>query len=211
MYRNKRWLTVRNSIAMSSSTEKKIYTPEPIRTSREQIESFVDELSRTLSFSYKDDLWSLVSRLNGVIEIGSTGEEDRQSGSIIVNNSGKFKIFLSPFTSVNRDRFTIAHELGHFFLHYPVIRNEMRSLDVFRATRFVDETNPSQRLAEKEANWFAFGLLMPRIDFEKYYEESEGDLGLLAREFRVSLQAVSIREQTLQLRDRKMSNSRVKE
>lgn len=185
---------------MPHTTEKKIYAPEPVYASQAEIEEFVGKLSQALNFSYKDDLWLLASKLNGTIEIGSSGDEDSQSGSIVVDNTGKFKIFLSPFTSVNRDRFTIAHELGHFFLHYPIVRAQMRTSDIFRATRFVDENDLEQQLAEKEANWFAAELLMPRDRFIKCHEKNPESL---ASEFRVSSQAISIRKKALRLKDKK--------
>ena len=78
---------------------------------------------------------------------------DFHSGAIYVHGRGDFDIVLPQFTSPLRDRFTIGHELGHYFLHS---RQGERPLVAYR--------QGSGRL-EWEANWFAAGLLMPKDEF----------------------------------------------
>nr|WP_305147469.1 ImmA/IrrE family metallo-endopeptidase [Butyricicoccus faecihominis] len=52
-----------------------------------------------------------------------------------------------------RDRFTLAHEIGHFFMHR----------DVDLALSRIDERNdvPAYRKSEWQANTFASALMMP--------------------------------------------------
>ncbi len=104
----------------------------------------------------------------------------------------------------NRQRFTIAHELGHFFLDpaKPVwIDNGVGSAQV---SYRLDSGSPSMyELEEVRANKFAAALLMPeawlRRDFE--YEHEKDDVWAdedalaksLADRYRVSLQAMVIR------------------
>lgn len=103
-----------------------------------------------------------------------------------------------------RQRFTIAHELGHLLLH------KGRPIIVDKTIRLVntrtDDPDPTSSLAtrreEIEANGFAAELLMPRDlvlkeanALVKSHETISDDSFVedLARRFRVSRQAMEIR------------------
>lgn len=171
--------------------------PSPLYVKKSVVEDFAQEVAKTLQFQYTDDLFAFVERIGGKISVGTTGNEDTTSGSILINKNMRFQIFISPFTSIERDRFTIAHELGHLFLHYPKVRDQMTDDEVFRATRYVDLTNQNQQVAEREANWFAAALLMPKDDFTKVYQEHGKRQAEI--EFNMSTAAVRIRAQSLGL------------
>jgi Zn-dependent peptidase ImmA (M78 family) len=98
-----------------------------------------------------------------------------------------------------RQRFTIAHEIGHFLLH------EGRPLIVDRHVR-VDRRDASSSMGTKreevEANAFAAELLMPEEMLRRHVEALVRDdaalpadrlVNRLAREFEVSGQAMEIR------------------
>ena len=116
--------------------------------------------------------------------------------SIIVQSSGEFQIFLPTVTTEERDRFTIAHELGHLFLHFPKVRENYPDFAMV-ATRRVDQTKVDQQRAEWEANWFAAAFLMPKEVFRQTFS----DLGVAhsAVHFGVSQSAVEVRANTLGL------------
>src|SRR5688500_6505097 len=65
-------------------------------------------------------LASIVERLGGKISIAADiSPREADGGSLVIAPGGDhFEIRLSPVTSSLRDNFTIAHELGHIFLHY---------------------------------------------------------------------------------------------
>lgn len=98
-----------------------------------------------------------------------------------------FSITLSQFTSNVRDNFTIAHELGHLFLHC----NTFNDGELVHFKRF-----ESNRL-EWEANWFAGSFLMPKNIFERVCVENEYFIPSIAIRFGVSEQAVTIRMKEL--------------
>ena len=106
-----------------------------------------------------------------------------------VNRPGEFRVFLPHFTSHGRDKFTIAHELGHYFLHY-VLPKKTEPMEFGRGAR---------NRAETEANVFASALLMPRSHFVRVWREQRGDAWAVARHFEVSPKAVSVRAQVLNL------------
>lgn len=89
-----------------------------------------------------------------------------------------------------RQRFTIAHELGHFFMH--------PNRDTFIEFRD-NEKNISRGIKEIQANQFAAALLMPRKFIEKDVKNFK-DTGLaneeikfLAKKYQVSEEAMNFR------------------
>lgn len=106
-----------------------------------------------------------------------------------------------------RQQFTIAHELGHVVLH----SDDNDSADLFIDVEFNDmevgqmwtEQDNQQREKEREANWFAADLLMPKDwlvkDFEVYGEDG---LLQMTRRYGVSEQALWIRLVRLKLVER---------
>lgn len=136
---------------------------------------------------YHADLHALVAKLGGTVDVSPwlLGDE-----SLTVNSARDFTIHLPPLTSERRDRFTIAHELGHYFLHYLQPKLEGK----YRFGR------GSRNRAETQANYFAASLLMPESKFRSAYEEYSGDDWAIADAFGVSPQAVDIRAQTLGLK-----------
>lgn len=79
-----------------------------------------------------------------------------------------------------RKRFSIAHELGHFLLGHD-------------EKDFIDDKFDRPTPIEREANQFASFLLMPKSWVTKSVKEKGLELERLAREFKVSEQAMTIR------------------
>lgn len=132
------------------------------------------------------DLDTLLSKLGGrtVVSENFSGIE-----ALTVHDTGSFVVHLPPMTSARRDRFTIAHELGHYFLHY---REPGHS---GYATFGRGKRNPM----ETQANYFAAALLMPSTRFERAFRRLAGDVWALADAFEVSPRAVEVRAQSLGL------------
>jgi Zn-dependent peptidase ImmA (M78 family) len=100
----------------------------------------------------------------------------------------------------NRQRFTIAHELGHFLLH----KGQTIHLDEGRGAFTVNlrntESSRGEDNDEREANLFAAELLMPARFLERDLRGKNLDLledGMtlkrLAKKYRVSEQALTFR------------------
>lgn len=131
----------------------------------------------------KADIDRLMVTLGGAVAL----EDDAES--LDVRNEGDFTVFVPRFTSERRDRFTIAHELGHYFLHYlyPKVEGPKQ---FFRGGR---------NRAETEANVFASSLLMPAEKFKAAHEECGGNAWTLSVLFDVSPAAAEVRAQVLNL------------
>ena len=105
---------------------------------------------------------------------------ERKGGPAIIYNSNE---------ATTRQRFTIAHEIGHYALGHGL--------------SFRDGTNEfnlhNYEVPEVEANRFAAELLMPGDVVERYALKRRQTLASLAKLFDVSRVAMKIRLQTLGL------------
>lgn len=156
--------------------------PTPTNYSKDEIDSIAEQMANTLNFLPGGDLESLVKRLGGKIHYEDLDSWDNSGGgSLIVKGKKDFDIFISNFTGPLRDRFTIAHELGHYILHSEIGK---KKITVAR--------HGSDRL-EWEANWFAAGFLMPATKFKAEMKINSAT-SYLASKFCVSPSAVDIRK-----------------
>lgn len=160
-----------------------------------QIFSLAESVASQLGFKPGDDIHKLVETIGGSVEAQDTLTEDpEKSGSLYVESADSFKIIVPAHTSLLRDRFTIAHELGHFVVHYLWKRkNGGLNADTMVALR-----KGSDRV-EWEANWFAAAFLMPAGPFAKALEEANNSLSEVAVKFGVSTSAAEIRAKQLGL------------
>lgn len=102
-----------------------------------------------------------------------------------------------------RQRFTVAHEIGHYHLH----RKHQNTGPVFidRTVYFRGDTlEGADREMELEANAYAARLLMPHLLLRQYFEahatvdlSQTSNIKLLADEFNVSRDAMKFRLQNL--------------
>lgn len=123
---------------------------------------------------------------------------DGESGSIEYDG-WNCVIAVNANEGPQRQRFTAAHELGHFLLHRDLLKKH-RHLD-----RLFDEAakrNPEQPLEyrhEMQANQFAARLLMPKQTIEKAIASGVDTIHELATKFDVSRQAMKNRLNALGL------------
>ena len=101
---------------------------------------------------------------------------------------GRPNIWVNPFDSEERKRFTVAHELGHFILHTNKLKKKRRIMDFPRTLYSADTvTDPY----EQDANRFALELLMPEDSIRAYMRKMTERNGhvfkQLAEAYQVSL------------------------
>jgi predicted transcriptional regulator len=173
--------------------------PIPTNATKDRVHAFAEEVAEKLSFAPGDPIEPLVNRIGGQIEYKNALDfKSHIPESIRIEPSRRFKIFLPSMGSAPRYRFTIAHELGHLFLHFPIV-SELDPNAGMMATRWVDETGDSDQLkrAEWEANWFAAAFLMPSAAFQSLFRSYNGNILPVAARFGVSVKAAEIRAKTL--------------
>ena len=117
---------------------------------------------------------------------------DNEVSGVLLLENGIAKVAVNESHHRNRQRFTLAHEIGHVLLHAKGDR-------VFVDRRFFrNEWSSKGELREEiEANAFAASLLMPRPLIEQCLETGGGitdiDVFRLATRFEVSEQAMTLR------------------
>ncbi len=121
------------------------------------------------------------------------------SGQLKLLRNGSYEISTAVGEPVTRQRFTAAHELGHYILHRSMISNGVDDDTKYRSTSAGDFYNTRIELAhERQANSFAAQILMP----EKLLKEqikSTKSLRELAQQFNVSPQSMRWRLKNLDL------------
>jgi Zn-dependent peptidase ImmA (M78 family) len=111
----------------------------------------------------------------------------------IIGLENKAIISVNKNSPAFRQRFSIGHELGHWFKHRGIIGNLCQKSEL-RVNRFSFNKNISGK--EKIANEYATEFLMPNYLFEKHIKGSKisFDVILSIKEaFKVSLTAASIK------------------
>lgn len=130
------------------------------------------EMAQSLGIKvYEDDLTPISGSLSGFITYDDPKKKTNP------------KIFIEKTMSSERKRFTLAHELGHHFLHEGV-KLRLDNLDYSASGKDVAE--------ETEANYFAASLLIPR-DLLTSKLEQNLTVSELADYFQVSLSAMKNR------------------
>lgn len=109
----------------------------------------------------------LIKKLNIKLESFNLGED---ISGVLVFDKDNLKIGYNPSEPVVRQRFTLAHEVGHYVLHCGSNRDRL----------FVDNTKVmfrrqnvslKEKNEEMQANAFSAALLMPKELINKEYEK----------------------------------------
>ena len=118
---------------------------------------------------------------------------DEISGALIRDGS-RIIIAVNSSHHINRQRFTIAHELGHYYMHGDMTEHVDQNLRV--AWRNADSSKAVD-WKEIAANRFAAELLMPtsylRRDLDSLERIGKRTIALLASKYGVSGEAMKIR------------------
>lgn len=144
------------------------------------------------------NLLSLMKKMDIRFEENAYGEE--LSGAAIFDGNSMI-VTVNASEPKRRKRFTIAHEIGHLILH----ADQGLNVDIKPIRLNRDQSSSTGDMwREVEANYFAASLLMPEEDVQKQYRDlSERDedevLSILAKRYDVSIQAISVRLNTLGL------------
>lgn len=126
----------------------------------------------------------------------STGQ--KVAGGIFREKSGPTYIFINEDENRFRQRFTLAHELGHYYKRFS--ENEYEFTD-YRNDMSSTGTDPEEIFA----NHFAGCLLMPEEEVHSLHDELKENLSengvviALAKKFDVSVDAMKVRLKVLDI------------
>lgn len=153
----------------------------------------MDSLEKLVEFAEQKGVESVpvdVEMLAALLNIDVYFEDlDNETSGYIERRGDRWCIGVNRHHSKKRQRFTIAHELGHYVLH----RRRANSFTDHTFLRHSEESNP----IEWEANRFAANLLMSGGSFRRAIENGMKNVGDLANHFNVSEMAVRVRAKEL--------------
>ena len=163
--------------------------PVPTGWSREQISRLAVQFGKAIHYEPGGEISpSVENRLHGRIEyLDWPAWKLKGADTIEIEGPGNFTIYLCRVWGLFNNRFSIAHELGHYVLH-----SQLGKIPLVAKRSRLNER------AEWEANWFAASLLMPEPDFRKEHKVNP-DPWYLASRFLVSPEAAKVRKKTLKL------------
>lgn len=134
-----------------------------------RVRDYINVLADAVIATYKIEI--PISNIDKVVnEMGGTiitpPDFDELCDGTIKKDGNFFEIMLSVNQSDNRRTFTIAHELGHLFLHMGYRTNS--EVWKHQSEQVYSRFGTSEQ--EYQANEFAAALLMPKKEYEQYIQ-----------------------------------------
>lgn len=167
---------------------------------RRQINELAEKLREGLDIRPPIDMKEVAERLGG--QVRYVDEEDLPYEALVEKKDDAFVITLVSSKIRQRQNFSIAHELGHLFIHMGYLINPTKWTGI---TTYEDGVRARYGYSEEEleANEFAGAFLMPSDEFltvaERCRSNDHYKLDEIARNFAVSVQAAKTRGQWLGL------------
>lgn len=163
---------------------------EAVNMRDEAAENKAREIIQKYGFDQMVPVDLLKIALDNGIEVKNAEFKNSDIAGILYKKNGKTIIFVSSSDPDNRKRFTVAHELGHYFLH-------PSTEDVLQVEYRTNGKNGDPQ-KEKEANCFAAALLMDEVLVKSLWNDLKS-VQSLAEIFKVSFAAMSYRLNNLEL------------
>lgn len=158
---------------------------------REKIENYTCYIRDVLDLSSPLNMLNVAQKLG----ISCNPIKNIDYDARLFEKGGRFHIDYDECQCFGRQQFSIAHELGHLFLH---------KLNRPEHPRTYYRKNGSSSQIEWEANEFAAALLMPRVEFIDFCLKNTDfngrvNLEVVAKRFNVSKQSARVRGSVLGL------------
>ncbi len=113
-----------------------LYDPIALGAKREHIFALAENIADQVGYKTTCDIRGLVEKIGFKVSYSSITNPSTYSVSMEIKNE-KPEIFLDIDTSPLRDRFTIAHEIGHWVLHYLYPKHQLgKTVEMIRAGRY---------------------------------------------------------------------------
>ncbi|MEO5369323.1 MAG: ImmA/IrrE family metallo-endopeptidase [Magnetococcus sp. DMHC-1] len=168
---------------------------------RRLIGQLADQVRNELKLGVPTDVRSAVNVLGGKIQ-EMAFDDMAYEAAVRKINDRNFEIRLRDGVGVQRERFSVAHELGHLFIHMGFQTDEQKWNGI-QVGESSERTRYGVSESEYEANEFAAALLMPEDSFRQAVDElaidNKIDMSKVAERFGVSIAAARLRGQWLGL------------
>jgi len=168
------------------------------RMMREEIEKRCTEILQQHGlFSLPIDPVKLANKEG--IKVHNAAFSDDSISGMVARRGRSITMLVNQSDPPYRKRFSIAHELGHHFLHLAEDGEIVtKKIDLFRVYIKPEDEEDEQKRRDVEANQFAGALLMPESLVKEIYKKTES-LTEMAQLFNVSEEAMGIRLEVLRL------------
>jgi hypothetical protein len=159
---------------------------------RSQIGWLADTVRTSCDLELPINVDLAVQRLHGELRVDSSADYEAKIEKI----SDGFRISVRQEPNEERQRFSIAHELGHLFLHMGYLVDEGKWS---ANSNYTDSVyyRFGFGVEESEANEFAGAFLMPadefRIQVARHSNAGRCDVSAVAAHFQTSVQATLVR------------------
>ena len=172
---------------------------EPCNLSKDAVEDLAGETAKALDFEIGGSVAQIIRGLGGKIFYQDLFElENSNDGSILIRGQNDFEIRLFKYGNEARRRFTLAHELGHYCLHFVLPLSDGQEMKPIKVARY-SQSGASPDRVEWEANWFAAAFLMPKRSFVSDWDRCDHNVYVMASKYRVSLAAIKVRAEALEV------------
>ncbi len=133
-----------------------------------RIAQLAHDSARKWGYIYDGKIESIVDQQNGVIKQTNFWDNPYQdNGSLMVFADGsKFTIWVSDRSNARMKLYTIAHELGHYVLHFLNSKKRDKTRHFFAARYETGEV-------ETEADKFAINFLVPKAELKKQIKKGK--------------------------------------
>lgn len=155
---------------------------------RQQIDRLAEIVREACELQTPVNMAEAVGRLGGTLKKVDTSDFEAKIEKV---HNG-FRITLSKDANEKRERFSIAHEIGHLFLHmgYLVDEEKWETTGTYTDSVYY---RYGHNVEEYEANQFAAEFLMPKAEFMKIarmnYRDEAYQVIPIAKLFDVSVEA----------------------
>lgn len=155
-----------------------------------EISEFIESSTKEYRDNFALDLKWFCKSLD--LNVYAVEFEDYGLSGAIQKEMDKWEIFVNRSESENRQRFTIAHEVGHFISHkfgslsYKILETGSHK------DHAIYKRDGSKNLVEQEANFIAAELLMPGKEIEVLFEQNLTPEEM-AEKFEVSTESIVYR------------------
>lgn len=171
---------------------------------REAINELAYNLHDILNLEIPVEIEKIPEALGGELQYVDSLEDGMEAKieRLSSENEKKFRITLQREACEKRRRFSIAHELGHLFIHmkYLIDQKEWDKSQEYKDSVYYRYGYGTE---ENEANEFAGAFLMPEKQFIKFanenFQQGKYYLDPIAEHFNVSVPAVKTRGRWLGL------------
>lgn len=155
---------------------------------QQHIDSIIEDIKLRTGFSYPEDsLLDLARGENIEVLVADLSQVAPNLSGVIEYDNDEQKlnprIMINRMITSERQLFTLAHELGHHFLH----KGRKLRLDTLDYSK-----NDKDTKEESEANYFAASILVPKSLLGRRIEQGDS-LAELAAYFKVSLPVIENR------------------